>query len=126
MGRVDAFELRAWCLRQPGASEEFPFSPGLSVFKVAGKIFAISALDDARLGVSLKCEPELAVSLRASYPAVRPGWHLNKRHWNTVTIDGSLPDRVVRDMVEDSYDLVVSALPKRLREQLGWAPERGD
>ena len=120
---VDAGELRRWCLAQPGAVEDFPFGPGPSVFKVGGKMFAISALDRAPLEVSVKCEPELAVSLRHSYPAIRPGYHLNKRHWNTITLDGSLPDQLVRDLVEDSYDLVVSALPKRQREQLGWEPE---
>jgi predicted DNA-binding protein (MmcQ/YjbR family) len=72
--------------------------------------------------VSVKCEPELAVSLRHSYAAIRPGYHLNKRHWNTITLDGSLSDQLVRDLIEDSYDLVVSALPRRVREQLGWAP----
>ena len=120
---MDAAALRSWCLEQAGAAEEFPFGPGTSVFKVSRKIFALSALGRAPLEVSVKCEPELAVSLRACYPAIRSGYHLNKRHWNTITLDGSLPDQVVRDLVEDSYDLVVSALPKRVREQLGWAPE---
>jgi predicted DNA-binding protein (MmcQ/YjbR family) len=119
---MDAAGLRAWCLRQPGAIEEFPFGPEHSVFKVAGKIFALSALEHRPLEVSVKCEPELAVALRRSYPAIRPGYHLNKRHWNTITLDGSLSDRLVCDFVEDSYDLVVSALPARVREQLGWAP----
>jgi predicted DNA-binding protein (MmcQ/YjbR family) len=121
MWRMDATQLRAWCLRQAGATEEFPFGPEHSVFKVAGKMFALSALDRTPLEVSVKCEPELAVSLRGSYPAIRPGYHLNKRHWNTITLDGSLPDQLVRDLIEDSYDLVVSALPKRVRDQLGWA-----
>ena len=120
---MDAKGLRAWCLEQPGAGEEFPFGPETSVFKVARKIFAISALDRAPLQVSVKCEPELAVALRRTYPAIRPGYHLNKRHWNTVTLDGSLSDQVVRDLIEDSYDLVVSALPKRVREELGWTPD---
>jgi predicted DNA-binding protein (MmcQ/YjbR family) len=119
---VDANELRAWCAGQNGAVEEFPFGPETSVFKVAGKIFALSALDREPLRVSVKCEPDLAVALRASYPAIRAGYHLDKRHWNTVTVDGSMSDQLVRDMVEDSYDLVVSALPKRVREQLGWSP----
>jgi predicted DNA-binding protein (MmcQ/YjbR family) len=122
---MDASGLRAWCLRQPGAVEEFPFGPEHSVFKVAGKIFALSALERTPLEVSVKCEPELAAALRRSYGAIRPGYHLNKRHWNTITLDGSLSDRLVRDMVEDSYDLVVSALPARVREQLGWAPGTG-
>jgi predicted DNA-binding protein (MmcQ/YjbR family) len=93
------------------------------VFKVAGKMFALSALARVPLEVSAKCEPDLAVELRNTYPAVRPGYHLNKRHWNTVTLDGSLPDGLVRDLIEDSYDLVVSALPKRVREELGWSPD---
>ena len=120
---MNAAELRRWCLAQPGAVEEFPFTPEHSVFKVAGKMFALSALDRTPLEVSVKCEPELALQLRETYAAIRPGYHLNKTHWNTVTLDGSLPDRLVRDLVEDSYDLVVSALPKRTREALGWAPE---
>ena len=120
---MNATELRRWCLAQPGAVEEFPFTPEHSVFKVAGKMFALSALDRTPLEVSVKCEPELALQLRETYAAIRPGYHLNKTHWNTVTLDGSLPDRLVRDLVEDSYDLVVSALPKRTREELGWAPE---
>jgi predicted DNA-binding protein (MmcQ/YjbR family) len=123
MRRVNATDLRTWCLRQAGAIEDFPFGREVSVFKVAGKMFALSALDRTPLEVSVKCEPELAVSLRQSYPAIRPGYHLNKRHWNTITLDGSLPDQLVRDLIEDSYDLVVSALPRRVRHQLGWAPE---
>jgi len=117
---MDATELRRWCLQQAGAIEDFPFGPETSVFKVAGKIFALSTLAGAPLAVSVKCEPELAAQLRHSYPAIRPGYHLNKRHWNTITLDGSLPDQLVRDLIEDSYDLVVSALPRRVREQLGW------
>jgi predicted DNA-binding protein (MmcQ/YjbR family) len=120
---MDAGELRRTCMAFPGAIEDFPFSPGVSVFKVAGKMFALSRLEREPLEVSVKCEPELAVQLRASYECVRPGYHLNKRHWNTVTLDGSLADGLVRDMVEDSYDLVVSALPARVRDELGWAPE---
>jgi predicted DNA-binding protein (MmcQ/YjbR family) len=114
--------LRKLCLGFPGAFEDFPFGPESSVFKVEGKLFAISALAGSPLKVSLKCEPELAEQLRASYPdAVLPGYHLNKRHWNTILCDGSLPDAMVRDMVEDSYDLIVAALPRVARERLGWA-----
>ncbi len=113
-------ELRDVCLSFAGTEETFPFGPRTSVFKVAGKMFALSQLGADSLRVSVKCEPELAVELRNTYPAVRPGYHLNKRHWNTVIIDGSLPDEAIRDMIEDSYDLVVSALPKRTREKLGW------
>jgi predicted DNA-binding protein (MmcQ/YjbR family) len=117
---MDAAALRACCLDRMGVIEDFPFGRNVSVFKVAGKMFALSMLDREPLSVSLKCEPELAVALRASHPAVAPGWHLNKRHWNTVTLDGSLPDGLVRDMIEDSYDLVVSGLPKRVQLELDW------
>ena len=94
------------------------------MFKVEGKMFALSVLDARPLKVSLKCEPELARALRVSYPAVEPGYHLNKRHWNTVTLDGSLPDKLVRDMLEDSYDLVVEGLSRAARARLGLVTER--
>jgi len=112
---VDAQELKAACLALPGAVEDFPFGDEVSVFKVAGKMFALSDLGADPLQLSIKCEPELAAQLRATYPAIGPGYHLNKRHWNTVTLDGSLPDRMVTDMLGDSYDLVVASLPKTRR-----------
>ena len=115
---MDAKELRRWCLAQHGAVEDFPFGPEHSVFKVHGKLFAISSLESEPLEVSAKCEPELAIELRATYEAVRPGYHLNKRHWNTITVGGDAPDRLVRELVQDSYDLVVSGLPKRTRDAL--------
>jgi len=113
-------ELRDHCLSFRGAEETFPFGPESSVFKVAGKIFVISRLSARPLRVSLKCEPALAEQLRAAHPSVTPGYHLNKRHWNTVIVDGSLTDEMIVDMVEDSYDLVVSALPRARRTALGW------
>lgn len=90
------------------------------MFKVGGKMFALSQLGADSLRVSLKCDPRLAAALREAHPAVIPGYHLNKRHWNTVIIDGSLPEQMVKDMIEDSYDLVVSALPGSWRRALGW------
>jgi predicted DNA-binding protein (MmcQ/YjbR family) len=122
---VTAAALRRWCLARPGAVEDFPFGPGVSVFKVAGKMFALSALAERPLRVSLKCEPALAEQLRATYAAIGPGYHLNKRHWNTITIDGSIADATVRDMVEDSYDLVVAGLPRARRRELGWSGDAG-
>jgi predicted DNA-binding protein (MmcQ/YjbR family) len=116
-------ELRDHCLSFSDTEETFPFGPENSVFKVAGKIFALSRLAENPLRVSLKCEPPLAEQLREAHAAVLPGYHLNKRHWNTVIIDGSLRDRLITDMIEDSYDLVVSALPRARRRALGW---RGD
>ena len=106
---MDAAQLRACCLQHPGAIEDFPFGPETSVFKVGGKMFALSALRREPLEVSLKCDPELAQALRHSYDAIRPGYHLNKRHWNTLTLDGSLSEQMVRDLIEDSYDLVSPA-----------------
>jgi predicted DNA-binding protein (MmcQ/YjbR family) len=115
---MDSAALRAMCLAHPGAAEDRPFGPETTVFKVAGKVFAIAPLDATPLTVSLKCEPDLAERLRATYPCIQPGYHLNKRHWNTVTLDGSLDDATVHDLVEDSYDLVVEGLPRRVREAL--------
>jgi len=116
-------DLRDLCLSFPGSEETFPFGVETSVFKVAGRMFALSRLAAEPPSVSLKCEPGLAVQLREAHAAVAPGYHLNKRHWNTVTLDGSLPEAMVRDMVEDSYDLVVSSLPAARRRALRW---RGD
>jgi predicted DNA-binding protein (MmcQ/YjbR family) len=116
-------ELRNHCLTYGGAEETFPFGPRTSVFKVAGKMFALSELGADSLRVSLKCEPALAEALRETHAAVIPGYHLNKAHWNTVILDGSLPDETVRDMIEDSYDIVVSKLPRADRRALGWHAE---
>lgn len=112
-------ELRSFCLSFNAAVEDFPFNPETSVFKVLGKMFALSYLDGRPLTVNLKCDPEDAVRLRGEYPGlIIPGWHMNKRHWNTVTVDGELPDRIVRELVEDSYDLVVAGLPRAERLRL--------
>jgi predicted DNA-binding protein (MmcQ/YjbR family) len=116
---VDREALRRLCLGFAGSEETFPFGPEPSVFKVGGKMFALSRLGGDPLSVSLKCEPPLAEELRAAHPAITPGYHLNKRHWNTIVIDGSLPERMIADMVEDSYDLVVSQLPRARRRALG-------
>lgn len=116
-------QLRDHCLSFPGAEETFPFGAETSVFKVCGKMFALSQLGSEPLRVSLKCEPQLAEALRETYAAVGPGYHLNKRHWNTVVIDGSLSERILKDLIEDSYDLVVAKLPAGRRRGLGWAPD---
>ncbi|UXY27469.1 MmcQ/YjbR family DNA-binding protein [Streptomyces sp. HUAS TT20] len=112
-------ELRAFCLSFNAVVEDFPFSPGVSVFKVLGKMFALSSLDERPLTVNLKCDPEDAVRLRGEYEGlIAPGYHMNKRHWNTVTVDGELPERLVRELIEDSYDLVVAGLPRADRLRL--------
>ena len=117
---MTATRLRRACLALGGAEETFPFGPQNSVFKVAGKMFAIASLKEPPLRISVKCEPELAEGLRAAHEAIIPGYHLNKRHWNTVLLDGSLPERMVLEMIEDSYDLVVAKLPKSTQAELGW------
>jgi predicted DNA-binding protein (MmcQ/YjbR family) len=100
----------------PGAVEDFPFAPGVSVFKVAGKMFALTPQAAERLTVSVKCDPVLAESLRSSYASIVPGYHLNKRHWVTVTLNEDAGDDMVRDLVQDSYDLVK---PKRFGARAG-------
>ncbi|MDQ0754375.1 MmcQ/YjbR family DNA-binding protein [Arthrobacter sp. B3I4] len=128
---MDAAALRGICLGFPGAFEDYPFGPETAVFKVRAavpggtrrqaKMFALSAMDPKDFSVSLKCEPVLAEQLRAAHPEITGAWHLNKRHWNGVRLDGELPDAMIRDMVEDSYDLVVATLSRRQQLQLGWA-----
>ena len=102
----------------PGATEEYPFSLDVRVFKVGGKIFAITGVDDDPPQLSLKGSPEDNEADRAEYPAVRPGWHLNKRHWNTLTLDGSIPDDVLSEMIQASYAIVVSGLTRAARAAL--------
>ncbi|MER7914728.1 MULTISPECIES: MmcQ/YjbR family DNA-binding protein [unclassified Streptomyces] len=112
-------ELRAFCLSFNAAVEDFPFNPETSVFKVLGKLFALTNLGARPLTVNLKCDPEDAARLRADHEGlIVPGWHMNKRHWNTVTADGGLPDPLLRELIEDSYDLVVAGLPRAERLRL--------
>ncbi|MGN5378630.1 MmcQ/YjbR family DNA-binding protein [Streptomyces lasalocidi] len=112
-------ELRAFCLSFNAAVEDFPFNPEASVFKVLGRMFALTHLGGRPLTVNLKCDPEDAVRLRAEHEGlIVPGWHMNKRHWNTVTVDGGLPPRLLRELIEDSYDLVVAGLPRAERLRL--------
>ncbi|WP_026551631.1 MmcQ/YjbR family DNA-binding protein [Arthrobacter sp. H20] len=123
---MEAAVLRDLCLGLPGAFEDFPFGPTASVFKVkapggVAKMFALSDLSDVALSISLKCEPQLAEQLRAAHPEIVGAYHLNKTHWNGVSCTGSLPDPMIRDMIEDSYDLVVASLPVRDRATLGWS-----
>ena len=116
--------LRDLCLTFRGSEETFPFGFETSVFKVAGKMFALSRLAGAPLSVSLKCDPQLAEQLRAAHPCITAGYHLNKRHWNTVVIDGTLSEQMIADMVEDSYDLIVSNLPRARQRALQWRGDR--
>ncbi|HXH23340.1 MAG TPA: MmcQ/YjbR family DNA-binding protein [Dehalococcoidia bacterium] len=104
-------EARAHCLSLPGVTADYPFGPEVQVFRVGGKLFAL--LSEVEHSVSLKCDPGLAEILRSAFAAIRPGYHLNKRHWNTVTLDGSVPDEQLTEMIAHSYDLVLSSLPKK-------------
>ena len=109
-------ELRAHCLSLRGAAEDFPFGEGVAVFKVIGKVFALLPVDGA--SISLKCDPVRAVMLRDTFPAITAGYHLNKKHWNTVQMDGTVPDDEVIDMIDHSYDLVAKSLTKAQKQVL--------
>ena len=114
--QVDTF--REYCLRKPGVTEGSPFGPEHAVFKVGGKMFALLALDEIPPTANLKCDPDLALELRDRYEEVQPGYHMNKKHWNTVQIGGAIPGAELTKMIDHSYDLVVKALPKTQRERL--------
>ncbi len=113
-------DLTALLASYPGATSGYPFGPDVEVWKVGGKMFALVAVDADPLRVSLKCDPDLALELRAQYPdQVAAGYHLDKRHWNTVTVDATLPPFELEDWVGHSYHLVVAGLAKKVREALG-------
>jgi predicted DNA-binding protein (MmcQ/YjbR family) len=109
---MDLAQFREYCLSKPRVTEGTPFGPDVLVFKVGGKMFALTALDEMPTTVNLKCHPDWALDLRDRYEEVRPGYHMNKKHWNTVKIEGSIPDAELRKMIDHSYDLVVETLPK--------------
>jgi len=109
---MDLTQFREYCLNKARATESTPFGPDVLVFKVGGKMFALAALDEMPTRVNLKCDPDLALELRDRYEQVTPGYHMNKRHWNTVEIESGVPDAEVRKMVDDSYNLVARTLPK--------------
>ena len=108
----------AACTAKPGSAEDYPFGDGVAVYKVAGRMFALVPLDDEPPSISLKCDPDLAESLRDRYAGITPGYHLNKRHWNTVALDGSVPADEVGELIDHSYDLVVAQLTRAQRNQL--------
>jgi predicted DNA-binding protein (MmcQ/YjbR family) len=110
---MDIESIRTYCLAKKSVSEEFPFGETTLVFKVKGKIFLLSGLDNPELQFNVKCDPEKAIEWREQFAAVQPGYHMNKRMWNTVTVDGSISTRILREMIDDSYTLVVRSLPKK-------------
>lgn len=117
LGVESVADLRAECAKLPHSQETFPFDPTTLVFKVAGKMYALT--DISAEDLSLKVKPERGEELRAAYPAITAGYHLNKRHWVTLRLDGSLPDDLVRELLRGSHALVVAGLPRARREELG-------
>jgi predicted DNA-binding protein (MmcQ/YjbR family) len=116
---MDLVDFCSYCLSFPQSEETTPFGPETLVYKVGGKMFALAVPDEFPARVNLKCDPDRALSLRDKHEGITPGYHMNKRHWNTVTLDGSVPSPLVRELVEHSYQLVVSSLPARTRKELG-------
>ena len=109
--------FRTYCLNKKGVNEEFPFGEETLVLKVMGKMFALANVNNFT-SINLKCDPENAVELREKYAAVQPGYHMSKKHWNTVLIDGSIPDKLLRQWIDESYQLVVSGLTKTQKTAL--------
>lgn len=113
---MDLESLRKYCLSKKGTEEGFPFGEDVLVFKVMGKIFAITSFD-LPFTVNLKCDPETALELRERYDEVQPGYHMNKKHWNTVSFEGRIPLKELREMIDHSYELVLSSLTKKQRKE---------
>jgi predicted DNA-binding protein (MmcQ/YjbR family) len=112
-------QVIAECLARPGAVEDYPFGDEVAVFKVAGSVFAMVMLAATPANVTLKCDPDRAIALRERYAAITPGYHTNKRHWNTIVLDGSVPDDELLELIDHSYQLVVGRLTKAQRSTLG-------
>ena len=112
---IEAF--REYCLNKKHVTEEFPFDEQTLVFKVMGKMFALSGLERIPHEINLKCDPERSIELREAYDGlIYPGYHMSKLHWNTIVIESGVPDSLIRELIDHSYDLVVKGLPKKLRE----------
>jgi predicted DNA-binding protein (MmcQ/YjbR family) len=111
-------QFHEYCLSLPGVTEEFPFGDETLVYKVSGKIFALSGLENFET-INLKCDPEEAIELRERYEGVVPGYHMNKKHWNTVDVHSGIPNKLLLEWIRKSYNLVVASLPKKEREKLG-------
>jgi predicted DNA-binding protein (MmcQ/YjbR family) len=115
---MDVESFRTYCLSKKGVTETFPFDEVTLCLKVAGKIFALTGLDNERFTVNLKCDPDYALELRERHPEIQPGWHMNKKHWNTVDFEGSLDGALLRQLVDHSYEQVVKSLKKAERDLL--------
>lgn len=115
---VDIGVITEYCIKKKGTEETFPFDEVTLVYKVMGKMFALIPTDREELTMNLKCDPEKAQLLREAYDGVRPGFHMNKKHWNTIHFDGSIPDKEIFEMIDHSYDLVVKSLTRKLKDEL--------
>ena len=110
--------LQAYCLQKKAVDESLPFGPGTLVFKAGGKMFLLAALDAVPLQFNAKCSPDDAVLLREQYACVQPGYHMNKQHWNTIIVDGTVSDGLLRQWIDDSYNLVIDSLPKKVKQEI--------
>jgi len=110
---MDIESLRAYCLKKKEVTEEFPFGDTTLVFKIRGKIFLLASLESAPLQFNLKSDPDKAIEMREAYDSVRPGYHMNKKHWNTILADGNIPAKKIKELIDDSYTLVIKSLPKK-------------
>jgi predicted DNA-binding protein (MmcQ/YjbR family) len=111
-------EIREYCIAKPGVTEGLPFNDTALVFKVAGKMFALLDLSEESRGITLKCNPELAIEIREQHPEVTPAWHFNKVHWNGVDLQGSISYTQLKEWIDHSYNIVVGSLPKSKRETI--------
>lgn len=110
-------EFRDYCIAKPGVTEKAPFGPDTLVMKLMDKVFALTSIAEFEF-INLKCDPEKAAELREQYDGIRPGWHMNKKHWNSVLIDGSVPENLIRELIDHSYELIAASLPKKAKEEL--------
>jgi len=111
-------DLRKYCMEKKGVNEDFPFDFSILTFKVLNKIFVLTDINSEVFRINLKCTPEHALTLRSIYPQITPGYHMNKKHWNTIEIDGTIPDEEIYKMIDQSYELVLAGVKKSLRESL--------
>ncbi len=114
---MDIEKVRKYCLKKKGVTEGLPFGEDTLVFKVMGKMFCLLSLSRS-FGINLKCDPEFAVELREKYEGVTPGYHMNKKYWNTVTLDGNIPEKEILSWIDHSYEMVVNSLPQKVRAEL--------
>ena len=115
--KMNVEDFRDYCLAKNGVTEGFPFDGSTLVFKVGGKMFALAGIQEF-VSVNLKCDPEKAIDLRETFNGVKPGWHMNKKHWNTVSVQSDVPELLMLELIDHSYELVYKSLPKRLRDEL--------